>query len=222
MNANDAEGDDGGIIAEKAQQRLRKERGRKRQRRHEAAPHLKGRSGDGKAALHVPRAVVDPDKRRHRLSEGVHKAVHVELNGERRRGGGHRVGSEAVEGGLNEDVRQGENHPLRPSGDPDAHDTEQLNGRQAELSGRQADFRPSLSQQHPEDERIHHIRDDRRPNYPREAKPQMNRRHIENRIQQAGRDEAVEGRPAVAGTAKDRCFKIIQGQKGQPTRKMRQ
>ena len=43
----------------------------------------------------------------------------------------------------------------------------------------------------------------------------MNRRHIEDRIQQAGRDEAVEGRPAVAGTAKDRRFKIIQGQKGQ-------
>ena len=175
VNANDAEGDDRRVATEKSQQRLRQENGHQRQSDHEHASHLERRTRDSEAAFYVPRAIVDADKSRHRLPEGVHKAVHIELNGQRCRGGGHRVGAQPIDCRLYEDIGEREHHALRSCGKPNAYDTNKFRRRQPELSQSEPNLHSAACEKTPQNQRVHDVSDNRRPHDAGEAQSQMYR-----------------------------------------------
>ena len=167
-------------------------------------------------------AVILADKGRANLSEGVDDEKDKNFYVERRRRGGHDVGTQAVDRRLDAQIRQGEDHALHACRQANAQHGHEYPLIYVEILQMDADIRRATAQEIKEQSRADRAGNDRADGhaFDRHAEDE-DKKEIQKEFNYTGNDQAVQGRPRISLAAENRRLEVYSRMTGMPKRKIR-
>ena len=162
------------------------------------------------AAADLARAVVLADKRRAGLIIGVHHVIGEDFDVVGGARGCHNDLAEAVDGGLDDDVGNGEHRALQSGGQADAQDHPQTAAVHAQVARLKADVLAGAQQAAEQQSRAEGIGHDGRDGHAVDGHMEHgNEEQVQQHVQHAGHRQRHERHTRLADAAEDRRLEVI-------------
>ena len=162
------------------------------------------------AAADLARAVVLADERRAGLIVGVHHVIGEDFDVAGGARGCHNDLAEAVDGGLDDDVGNGEHRALQSGGQADAQDHPQTAAVHAQVARLKADVLAGAQQAAEQQSRAEGIGDDGRDGHAVDGHMEHgNEEQIQQHVQHTGHRQRHERHARLTDAAEDRRLEVI-------------